>query len=111
MEEIQATTSGSRHQNTQMELDRSYAEESELQHHEASLRVEPARKTKEWKTEKYLAQRANIGPEENRQNLGRSKEYCTIQREMESLCSCPMSPLGQSGLSQVSHKSNSLLEW
>ena len=88
MEEIQTITSGSRHQNTQMELDLSYAEESELQHHEASSRVEPARKTKAWKTEKHLAQRANIGPVKNQQNLGRSKEL--IAMEMESHCSYPM---------------------
>ena len=64
MKEVQTTSSGSRRQKAQMELDRSYAEESELQHHEASSRVEPARKTKAW-TKKHLAQRANIGPEEN----------------------------------------------
>ena len=102
MEETQTTTSGSRRQKAQMELDRSYAEESELQHHEASSRVEPAKKTKARKTKKHLAQSANIGPEENWQNLGRSKEHYTRQREMESHCSRPMFPLGRSGLSQVS---------
>ena len=60
------------------------------------------RETKAWKPEKHLAQRTNNGPEENWQNLGRSKEHCTRQREMESHCSCPMSPLGRKVLSQVS---------
>lgn len=36
------------------------------------------------------------------ENLGRRETYCKRQKKMESHCSRPMSPMGRSGLSQVS---------
>jgi hypothetical protein len=43
--EADQKTSGSNHQNTQMELDRSHTKEGKHKHHKASLRMEPTRIT------------------------------------------------------------------
>ena len=59
------------------------------------------RETEKEEDQKHLETGSIKGGTENRKDLGRNKEDCKRQEEMESNSDRPMSPLGRRGLSQV----------
>jgi hypothetical protein len=60
VKEDQTTTSGSNHQNMQMELDRTYTKEGKHKHHKASLRMESTGTTEARKATKHMTKKVNI---------------------------------------------------